>query len=720
MTFRRSANWLYMDKGIGLKYFRCLRDWLPILLLGSSIGYAATGTVVASHLDSLPAGSAVNAVTRDIKGNTLLAGQITPPGADSNASDAFVASLSSDGTLQYLTKLGGLSFDTASAIAVDNAGNAYVAGRTGSTDFPTTPNAWQTSFDKTPENSLIGFVVKLGPSGAVIYSTLINHAYGAAIAVNPSGEAFVTGFSNDKLATTPGAPDFGTAKGHFILRLSAGGDRPIFSLLGPGGSAMVLDANNVYTAGSGFDQGDVPTTPGAYQQHATPSTCGGGIQFQIPCSHQYVCKIDQAGAKLAFCTYLSGGSAENVGGLAVDSRGDIYLAGTTFSNDYPTTNDAIQPKNVSTQPPFPVNPPVYPLFYQFFPSTGYLSKLSGDGARLLYSSYLGGSQHDYLTGLVLDDTGLYIAARVDSPDFPGLPPAPVRCLPNRLHDMPVLLRLDAASFAVVSETVVEGAAQGTGTGPLLALDAQHGATLVSGPHVARVGQVSTALFDPIACITDAADFTQAAPVAPGQLLTIFGTGIGPATPAAYDPNAAALPTMLGGASVTVNGVAAPMLYAAANQINFLAPYDTTGQKTMSLKLTGPGGVSAQRALAVTGINPSLLTFGNTDYPVCQSKGLLGSTGAAVYNDDGSLNACEHRAAAGSRVSVVLNGTGLLAPVVTDNYNVVEGVAPVPGQPLGVWQVFLRLNNNAHGYAYTSLRVGNIPVREQQVAIWVAP
>ena len=124
-----------------------------------------------------------------------------------------------------------------------------------------------------------------------------------------------------------------------------------------------------------------------------------------------------------------------------------------------------------------------------------------------------------------------------------------------------------------------------------------------------------------------------------------------------------LPITLGGASVTVNGVAAPMLYAAANQINFLAPYDTTGQETVPVKLTGPGGVSAQRTLAVTAINPGLLTFGNTDYPVCQSKGLLNSTGAAVYNEDGSLNGCEHPAAAGSRVSVVLNGTGLLAPVV---------------------------------------------------------
>ncbi len=141
---------------------------------------------------------------------------------------------------------------------------------------------------------------------------------------------------------------------------------------------------------------------------------------------------------------------------------------------------------------------------------------------------------------------------------------------------------------------------------------------------------------------------------------------------------------------------------------------------MLLKLTSPAGVSAQRTLAVTAINPSLLTFGNTGYPVCQSKGLLDSTSAAVYNEDGSLNGCDHPAAAASRVSVVLNGAGVLPPAVTDQYNVVEAVAPVPGQPPGVWQVFLRLDKNARGYAYASLRVGGIPVREQQVAIWVAP
>jgi uncharacterized protein (TIGR03437 family) len=692
-----------------------------VLLLASSIASAASGTVAASYLTSLPPGALVIAIAVDHNGNTLLAGQITPPGAAPtvNAIDAFVASVAADGSLQYLTRLGGSDFDASLAIAVDSAGNAYVAGQTASTDFPTTSNAWQTTFDKTPENSLIGFVAKLSPSGAVVYSTLINHAYGRAIAVNATGEAFVTGTGDGKLATTPGAPSFGTAVGNFILRLSASGDWPIFALTGPGGSTIALDPqNNIYTAGTDFDQGNVPTTPGAYQQHATPSACGGGFQFQIPCAHQYVCKMDAGGTKLAFCTYLSGTSGDAAAGLAVDPNGDIYLTGSTISTDYPTTADAVQAKSVSTLPPVPVNAPGFPGLYQVFPITGYLSKLSADGSRVLYSSYLGGSQQDRPVGIALDDTGVYLAARVDSPDFPGLPAAPVRCLPARLHDMPVLLRLDASTHAIVSETVVEGAVQPTA--PLFALDAQHGATLASGPYLARIGQVTTALFDPIACVTDAADFTQAAPVAPGQVLTIFGTNIGPATPAKYDPNSPALPTTLGGARVVVNGVAAPMIYASANQINFLAPYETGGQSTVTLKLTASGGATAQRTLAVTAINPGLLTFGISDYPVCQSKGLFNSTAAAVFNEDGSLNACDHPAAAGSRISVVLNGTGLLAPPVADSYNAVEAVAPIPGQPLGVWQVFLRLDKNARGYAYSSLRVGNTPVREQNVAIWVAP
>jgi hypothetical protein len=117
--------------------------------------------------------------------------------------------------------------------------------------------------------------------------------------------------------------------------------------------------------------------------------------------------------------------------------------------------------------------------------------------------------------------------------------------------------------------------------------------------------------------------------------------------------------------------------------------------SVTVKVTGPGGVTAQRTMAATAISPGLFTLGITDYPQCQGKGLLCATSATVFNQDGSLNSCSNPAAPGSQVSVLLNGTGMLAPSVVDNGNhplpgvQVEGAEPEAGQPVGVWRVLLR-------------------------------
>jgi hypothetical protein len=103
--------------------------------------------------------------------------------------------------------------------------------------------------------------------------------------------------------------------------------------------------------------------------------------------------------------------------------------------------------------------------------------------------------------------------------------------------------LDAAAHGITGETVIEG--MPNGSPPLLAGTG----AVVAGPYLAGTSPAA----DAIGCIVDAADFTQAASAAPGQLVTIFGAGIGPATPAGYDPSGAGLPFALGGASVAVNG-----------------------------------------------------------------------------------------------------------------------------------------------------------------------
>jgi len=107
--------------------------------------------------------------------------------------------LNADGSaLVYSTYLGGSKVDMASGIAVDTGGNAYVAGSTDSTDFPTTPGA----FRAVPGG---GFITKLDPAGSsLVYSTYLNAPIGA-IAVDAQGNAYVTGTAGTDFQTTPGS-----------------------------------------------------------------------------------------------------------------------------------------------------------------------------------------------------------------------------------------------------------------------------------------------------------------------------------------------------------------------------------------------------------------------------------------------------------------------------------------------------------------------------------
>src|SRR5262249_39842993 len=148
--------------------------------------------------------------------------------------------------------------------------------------------------------------------------------------------------------------------------------------------------------------------------------------------------------------------------IALDGRGDIYLAGSTNSSDYPVTDGALRPRNPAGIPPPPIS---HEFFFQglyvAFPITGFVSKLAGDGSRLIYSTYLGGSRNDTMLGLTVDASGqASVVMRVQSPDYPGLPNLPQRCLPDRLHDVPVLARFNAQGDAVESTTVITGTAPG--------------------------------------------------------------------------------------------------------------------------------------------------------------------------------------------------------------------------------------------------------------------
>src|SRR5204863_3474283 len=108
--------------------------------------------------------------------------------------DAFVTKLNPAGSaLVYSTYLGGIGFDAGRGIAVDSLGNAYVAGQTGSTNFPTTPGAYQTTYGGSDYDA---FVAKINATGSLVYSTYLGGSgveAANAIAVDQSGNAYVTG-----------------------------------------------------------------------------------------------------------------------------------------------------------------------------------------------------------------------------------------------------------------------------------------------------------------------------------------------------------------------------------------------------------------------------------------------------------------------------------------------------------------------------------------------
>ncbi len=309
---------------------------------------------------------------------------------------AFVTELNPSGSgLVYSTYLSGIGNETVGlGIALDAAGNAYVTGRTTSNDFPTTPGAFGATGGGV-------FVTKLNPTGSdLVYSTLFGAQTGEgnAIAVDPGGNAYVTGSISTKgFPTTPGA--FRTSgDGAFVTKIDPSGGGLVYSTLladhGGSGSGIAVDrAGDAYIAG-GADPGGFPTTPGALR------ASGGGA---------FVTKVDPAGTGLVYST-LVGDPESYAGSIAIDPAGNAYVAGSTTSARFPTTPDAFQTA-------FRGNPRAEP--------TAFVTKLDPGGTKQVYSTYLGGAtgkgrcECGGATGIAVDAAGnAYISGRTGSKTFP--------------------------------------------------------------------------------------------------------------------------------------------------------------------------------------------------------------------------------------------------------------------------------------------------------------
>ena len=249
-----------------------------------------------------------------------------------------------DPVLDYSTYLGGRNGDSASAIAVDAAGNAYIAGstRTDSLAFPLVD-----PLQADPKGWVAAFVAKLNPSGSgLIYATYLggrngsnypaqSATYGTALAVDAAGNVYVAGNTSDS--------DFPTRN---PIQKSLSGPADAFvAKLNAAGSALVY---STYLGGPSWDNAAAIAVDGAGRAYVTGTTAGGfptANAFQPKFGGEqdaFAVRLNPSGTALDYATYLGGSDYDVANAIAVDSLGNAYVAGNTRSPDFPVRN-ALRP-----------------------------------------------------------------------------------------------------------------------------------------------------------------------------------------------------------------------------------------------------------------------------------------------------------------------------------------------------------------------------------------
>ena len=383
----------------------------------------------------------------------------------------FVTKFAPDGkSLVYSTFLGNGCGDAGFGIAVDRFGDAYVVGATFDPNFPGNHLGPQ-----SPDGN--AFAAKINPAGNVlVYGVTFggssqNRAAANALAIDGSGNAYITGFT--------GSADFpvtanafqhvyptGATQSAFVAKLNFSGTAFVYASFYGGhhitaGNGIGIDgSHNAYV--TGFTNTTVPTTAGAFIRNKPTKTCP---ERPGPCRgfSAFVAKFNSTGTALVYATYLAGNGDDIGEGIAVQN-GFGFVTGQTFSTNFPTTAGAFRRTAPGTGDAFvtKVNPsggslawstylggkatdegksiavdstghphvagattaqtfPVKNAIQSTFAGTqdGFLTKLAANGGSLIYSTFLGGSNQDFATAVRLDGAGnAYVCGTSQSPNFP--------------------------------------------------------------------------------------------------------------------------------------------------------------------------------------------------------------------------------------------------------------------------------------------------------------
>jgi uncharacterized protein (TIGR03437 family) len=614
----------------------------------------------------------------------------------------------------------------------DAQGNLYVAGSVANNSIPVTAGAFQTNFNSaicgyigvsvngtTTEEPVACqhlFAAKLSPDGStILLATYIEGSQSettTSYVVDQAGHLFISGSTDSPDFPVTGTlsilpPPGSSGNNSFVLELAADGSQLVFShkfgvSLGEGiygsiGSIGLDGQGGFYVAGVA-DGTAFPTTPGAFMHDHNPAS-----------TDVFVFKLDIASDSIVYSTLFGGSDEEELASFAVDTAGNIYVAGYTLSQDLPVTSGSYQ-----------VPGPLINIF---------VAKLNPSGSSLVFSSLFAGSSDTYLGPMGVDAGGSVYIGGADSLGVLQTSPGAFQS-PTTNHPLGVtsdvsggqgyVAKFDSATGARVFltyladgganfEGLIAPAADGSvwislqtagpglsrplimspdalapcvpggligaaGTYPYVKHISADGTQQLYGTFLSGIASLSgdgtVQVYNPtsgfqtidltapqpphLTCVANAATFLGQG-IAPGEAVTIFGPGIGPDQPESYQlTSAGTVSTNLGGLQVEIGGLAAPILYASNNQINAIVPFGAPTEGSVSVVVTSPGESIASLTTTAISSNPGIFTADGS-----------GTGGQAAFNADGSLNSQDNPAAAGSFVTIYATGLGPMSPTPVD-------------------------------------------------------
>ena len=630
-------------------------------------------------------------VLGDAAGNTYVAGTRRIPGTELN--NCFVTKLDSTGaevfTAVYRT---GGRFDAVKALAVDTAGNIFLGGSTDSTAIDRV-GALQT----TRGLGSTGFLAKLSPDGArVLWGTYFGGQRGPAeinaIALDRDQNIYVTGeTSASDFAVTAGLPSSNrlgisppnVVSGTLVAKIAAAGNQVVWSGVVAGtavscgagsscflsarrteGVAIGLDGDgNVYFAGNS-NTTDLPTTQRAMAREGIGAFVG---------------KVNAAGTALEYLTYLgatnyivtpSSTPANQVAAMAVDLAGNTYLTGWTADPRFPASRGAYQTAFggtfVDDRRPAP-------------DGDAFVAKLRPDGSGLSWATYAGGPGEEAAIGIGLATNGeIWIAGRTASAGFPDASNSGGDFVAAFDAQGTRLLRSTRYFSATVAGTVSLTAR------PLIHAVGANGMVSsfesgpISGPSVWGVANAAVGMPQNV--------------VAGGEVVSIYGVGLG------------------GSNAVSFDGMAAPLLYVSPSQVNAVVPLGVRGRDSVRMRVSG-GGNPVEMPVYLAANLPAIFQ---------QADGT-----AAAINEDGTVNSAANPAKKGSVVAMWVTGVwgsaagtdGAVSPGAADHgccgvivgefttarAEVLYGGA-APGLVVGVSQVNFRIPPDFPGGPLTVVRL----------------